>query len=313
MMARVRRRKRDDDEWLSNLFNVMERGKPTGVRGGDTTMMPAGGQSMPQQGDKNSWLKTILSFAVPLFAGGAVSQMAKPPDAPHGGTLGQKPALASAMRAYATSIEQKQKADDILRQEQAAQQQQQFVNKLQQLKYGLDKWATEQEVQRRLKELGIEEKKTEAGIEKTTAETGRIAEETKMTEAEREYFAKHGYLPGRKSLVISTTPSGGGKPEPVESLDKKIYDLMSKVYPQSDNAQPFNALQGATSLPELDALYETYAGTVPASDLYGGNRSNFDTLYRYLKERFRKRGENVPQVEEQKPIVNENPLELDLW
>ena len=249
----------------------------------------------------NKWLTNFLKVLLPVAGGALMAHEARPPKAPHGGTIGSKPALAQAFQAMSTSLTQKQKAEDLIKSELEKQRHQKVMEDLKRAEVDIKKF---------LADLNLEKYLT--GLPKTEAEIADITEKTRGRKVITDIIEETGYKPGSRGLNIRV---GGQQPkaEAVESLDKKIYDLLNKVSYQSPNYSPFNDLQGAQNEQELDVIYGQNVGTLPITELYGGTKANFDALYRYMKERFRKRPVNVPEVEitGELPVVNESdPLGL---
>jgi len=90
---------------------------PQGVREQDIGRPPATEQREPY---KESWVKTLLKVMMPLAAGAMMAKGSQV-QAPHGGTVGTKPIMAQGLRTLAKSIEQRQQAEQELRQAEAEQ------------------------------------------------------------------------------------------------------------------------------------------------------------------------------------------------
>lgn len=103
---------------------------PQGVREQDIGRPPATEQREPY---KESWVKTLLKVMMPLAAGAMMAKGSQV-QAPHGGTVGTKPIMAQGLRTLAKSIEQRQQAEQELRQaeaeQKAATEQRQYERKI---------------------------------------------------------------------------------------------------------------------------------------------------------------------------------------
>ena len=258
----------------------------------DPTKAPTGIKETPQNVNLqpsgkggNDWLKNIFKVIAPLAAGALMSYEARPPDAPHGGTIGSKPALAQAFGAMSNALTQKQKAEDLIKAEIAEQQHRKVMEDLQRESMEIKKFLAQLNLDKFLSELP-----------KTEAETADIIEKTRGRKVSTDILEETGYKPGSRGLNIRV---GGqsAKDQKVDSLDQRIYNLLNKISYQSPNYSVFNDLQGATNEQELDVIYRKYASTLPVTEMYGGTKANLDALYRFLKERFRIRPQNVPEVE----------------
>ena len=143
-------------------------------------------------------------------------------------------------------------------------------------------------------------------LETRVEELDKLRAEGKISP--QDYIDKLSMYSSYKRTHVTEDGGAGSKPEAVEALDKKISDLVGKVSSSSPSRDKFVALQGATSEEELEQIYKMYRTGISTKDIYGGTRDKFDAAYRYMKERFRKRGENVPYVEPTEKIFGAGVL-----
>lgn len=261
---------------------------PQGLRGG----IPRPPMSQAPE-DKKEWLRALLMGAT-LF-GGMAGQKKGEKAAPGGFKAPEKPLLAQSFHALAQGIEQKAKGEQLMQQaqkEQRAKQEKEVEEKRRwQLGYGLRAQAQKFTQQLKTQEQLIDADKSIAQITAWEAQGFLKTEQANQLRANMEYFKKHGKYPGKETPI---TPRGAAKkPEAVTTVDKQIQSIMSGIGIVSDHRAEFVELQGATA-ETLDAIYNKHVGGLPTQEIGGGTRDKFDALYRAVKERLRKRGENVP-------------------
>jgi|GEM_PF-6786542 len=265
----------------------------------------------PAAPKKEAWWKTGLKQVVAPIAAQTIARAGAKQFEPKGGGgyPGIEGSIARTMKSRAKAIEDEANLKaEVREQKQQAYNQRnaQIINMLVNLKKmkaemgqqaNEDLWKKiEWEADKPLRELSIEERR---------AKIDELVASNRLTNVEIDILEKTGYMPGRRNVGGGGT---GSRPEAVEALDKKIADLIGKVTSSSPSRNKFVALQGATSEKELEQIYKMYRSGISTKDIYGGTRDKFDAMYRYMKERFRKRGENVPYAEPAKKIPGAGDL-----
>ena len=291
-------------DWLANVAPAREQGIPQ-VPAGLGEQPPVDFPGQPQ-GGKGAWLKTFLPLLGALAGGALMGHEARPPDAPHGGTIGSKPALAQAYKTMAQAIEKKEQAKKLMEQEMYNRKRQAIQDALQRETFNIRKMLADLEV-RKFEQTDEPPQPTQQDL--LAEEMAGIERAILSGEATPEQIKRREQLLKKQPSYSYHWSNAGDKTEKVESLDAKIVSLINKVA-NSEHAGKFTALQSAETAEELDIIYNQLAGQLPVSDIYGGTKANFDALYRHMADRFGRRTKNVPKTEQAQPATggNTNPL-----